>query len=97
MASEPVRHKERSEEEQKDLITRLNKIEGQVRGIRKMIEDGRYCVDILTQVSSVKSALNAFNKELLTSHLKSCVADDIRAGKDDAVEELCELLKKQMK
>lgn len=97
MADKPVRHKERSEEEIKDLVTRLNRIEGQVRGIRKMIEEGRYCVDILTQVSSVKSALNAFNKELLESHIKSCVVEDIRGGKEDAVDELCELLKKQMK
>ena len=62
-----------------------------------MIADDRYCVDILMQVSSVQSALNAFNKELLSSHIKSCVVDDIRNGKDEAVDELCELLKKTMK
>ncbi|MBE6104369.1 MAG: metal-sensing transcriptional repressor [Erysipelotrichaceae bacterium] len=91
------RHKQRSEEEIKALTTRLNKIEGQIRGINKMIADDRYCVDILMQVSSVQSALNAFNKELLSSHIKSCVVDDIRNGRDEAVDELCELLKKTMK
>ncbi len=91
------RHKQRSEEEIKSLSTRLNKIEGQIRGINKMITEDRYCVDILMQVSSVQSALNAFNKELLSSHIKSCVVDDIRNGKDEAVDELCELLKKTMK
>ncbi|MBR2826838.1 MAG: metal-sensing transcriptional repressor [Erysipelotrichaceae bacterium] len=91
------RHKQRSEEEIKSLTTRLNKIEGQIRGINKMITEDRYCVDILMQVSSVQSALNAFNKELLSSHIKSCVVDDIRNGKDEAVDELCELLKKTMK
>ena len=91
------RHKQRSEEEIKSLTTRLNKIEGQIRGINKMITEDRYCVDILMQVSSVQSALNAFYKELLSSHIKSCVVDDIRNGKDEAVDELCELLKKTMK
>lgn len=91
------RHKQRSEEEIKSLTTRLNKIEGQIRGINRMIADDRYCVDILMQVSSVQSALNAFNKELLSSHIKSCVVDDIRNGRDKAVDELCDLLKKTMK
>ena len=91
------RHKQRSEEEMKSLTTRLNKIEGQIRGINRMIADDRYCVDILMQVSSVQSALNAFTKELLSSHIKSCVVDDIKNGRDEAVDELCELLKKTMK
>ena len=91
------RHKQRSEEEISSLTKRLNKIEGQVRGINKMIADDRYCVDILMQVSSVQSALNAFTKELLSSHIKSCVVDDIRNGNEEAVDELCELLKKTMK
>ena len=91
------RHKQRSDEEISSLTKRLNKIEGQVRGINKMIADDRYCVDILMQVSSVQSALNAFTKELLSSHIKSCVVDDIRNGNEDAVDELCELLKKTMK
>ena len=89
--------KERSEEEFKDLIHRLNRIEGQVRGVKKMLEEDRYCVDILTQVSAINSALNSFNKVLLAEHIKSCVVDDIRAGKEEAVDELCATLQKLMK
>ena len=84
--------KERSEAEYKKLIHRLNRIEGQVRGIRNMVEEERYCVDILNQVSAVQAALNSFNKELLANHIHSCVVEDIRAGKDKAVDELCETL-----
>ena len=91
------RRKQRSEKERKDLITRLSRIEGQVRGIKNMVEEERYCVDILNQVSAVQAALNSFNKELLANHIHSCVVDDIRAGKDDVVEELCETIKKMMK
>ena len=91
------RKKLRSEAEIRDLTTRLSKIEGQVRGIRKMIEDDRYCVDVLMQVSSVQSALNAFNKQLLSSHIRSCVVEDIRNGTETAVDELCELLRKTMR
>ncbi len=87
----------RREEEKKSLKVRLNRIEGQIRGIRAMIEEDRYCVDVLMQVSSVQAALNAFNKELLASHIRSCVVDDIKAGNEQAVDELCELLKKTMK
>ena len=92
-----AKHKVRNEAEKKDLTTRLSRIEGQIRGIRKMIEDDRYCVDVLMQVSAVQSALNAFNRQLLSSHIKSCVVDDIKSGNDAAVDELCELLKKTMK
>ena len=91
------RTKERSEKEYRDLINRLNRIEGQVRGIRAMVEDDRYCVDILTQVSAIQAALNGFNKELLARHIKTCVSEDIREGNEEAVDELCELLKKLMK
>ncbi len=87
----------RREEEKKKLTVRLNRIEGQIRGIRSMIEEDRYCVDVLMQVSSVQAALNAFNKELLASHIRSCVVDDIKAGNEQAVDELCELLKKTMR
>lgn len=87
----------REMEEQKALVTRLNRIEGQIRGIRNMIETDRYCVDVLMQVSAVQSALNAFNRELLSSHIKSCVADDIKAGNETAVDELVELLQKTMR
>lgn len=92
-----VKHKLRADSEKKALMTRLAKIEGQVRGVKAMVEDDRYCVDILTQVSAIQAALNSFNKELLARHIKSCVADDIREGNEEAVDELCELLKKLMK
>lgn len=89
--------KERSEAEYKRLIHRLNRIEGQVRGIRGMVENSAYCTDILVQVSAVTAALNAFNKELLANHIRTCVSDDIRAGKDETVEELVNTLQKMMK
>ena len=89
--------KERTEKEFKDLIHRLNRIEGQIRGIRGMVEDGRYCTDILVQVAAVNAALNSFNKKLLENHLKTCVVRDIREGKDDTVDELMETLGKLMK
>ena len=94
---ENIKHKARSKDEIKDLTVRLNRIEGQIGGIKKMIEDDRYCPDILTQVSAVQSALNSFSKVLLSSHIHSCVVNDIRSGNDDVVDELCELLKKMMK
>ena len=89
--------KERSEEERKKLINRLNRIEGQVRGIRGMIEKDAYCTDVLVQVAAVNAALNAFNKELLASHIKTCVAEDIRAGHDETIDELVNTLQKLMK
>ena len=89
--------KVRDEKEYKDLIHRLSRIEGQVRGIREMVESDRYCVDILTQVSAIQSALNSFNKVLLSSHIKSCVVEDIRQGKEGAVDELCKTIQKLMK
>ncbi len=91
------KHKPRTPEQVKALINRLNRIEGQICGIKKMIEDNRYCPDVLIQVSSVQASLNSFNKELLSAHIKSCVVDDIREGNDEVVDELCELLKKTMK
>lgn len=92
-----VRYKHRDEDEKRKLMIRLNKIEGQVRGVKSMVEEDRYCVDILTQVSAIQAALNSFNKELLQRHIKSCVCEDIKSGKEEAVDELCELLKKLMK
>lgn len=89
--------KERSEEEYKSLINRLNRIEGQIRGIKGMVEKDAYCTDILVQVSAVNAALNAFNKELLSNHIKTCVAEDIRNGKDETVDELVATLQKLMK
>lgn len=91
------RKKHRQEAEYQDLLKRLNRIEGQVRGVKKMLEEDRYCVDILTQVSAVQAALNSFNKELLARHIKTCVSEDIKEGNEEAVDELCELLKKLMK
>jgi len=85
---ENVKHKQRDEQEKKALMTRLSRIEGQVRGIRAMVEDDRYCVDILTQVSAIQAALNGFNKELLARHIKTCVSEDIREGNEEAVDEL---------
>lgn len=89
--------KHRSEEESKALLNRLSRIEGQVRGIRRMVETDCYCTDILTQVSAVQAALNAFNRELLASHIRTCVADDIRSGKDETIDELVATLQKLMK
>ena len=89
--------KERSEEEYKKLIHRLNRIEGQIRGIRGMVENDAYCTDILIQVSAVNAALNAFNKELLANHIRTCVADDVRIGKDEKIDELVNILQKLMK
>ena len=92
-----ARKKERSPEEIKKLIHRLNRIEGQIRGIRGMVEAGAYCPDILVQSSAVTAAVNAFNKELLASHIRTCVAQDIRSGKDDVIDELLATLQKLMK
>lgn len=89
--------KVRGDEEYKDLIVRLNRIEGQVRGVKNMVEQNAYCTDILVQVSAITAALNSFNKELLANHIKTCVADDIKNGKDETVDELLDTLKKLMK
>ena len=91
------RHKDRTPAEHKALLNRLSRIEGQVRGIRGMVENSAYCPDILTQVAATSAALNAFTKELLASHIRSCVADDIRAGHDEAIDELVQTLQKLMK
>ena len=92
-----MRIKERSEEEYADLIHRLNRVEGQIRGIKGMIEKNAYCVDILNQVSAANSALNSFTRVLLENHIRSCVTEDIRDGKDDKLEELLATLQKLMK
>ena len=89
--------KERSKEEYTDLIHRLNRIEGQIRGIKGMVEKDSYCIDILNQVAAVNAALNSFNKVLLSNHIRTCVTEDIRQGKKEAVEELLLTLKKVMK
>lgn len=89
--------KVRTQKEYKDLTNRLSRIEGQVRGIKKMIEEDAYCTDILTQVSAVQAALNSFNKVLLANHIRGCVADDIREGKEEVIDELVTTLQKLMK
>ncbi len=89
--------KDRPEKEYKDLMNRLSRIEGQVRGVRRMVEEGAYCPDILIQVSAVNAALNSFNKVLLANHIRSCVADDIRDGKDETIDELVTTLQKLMR
>ena len=88
---------DRSEEERKKLINRLNRIEGQIRGIRGMVESDAYCADILVQSAAVNAAVNAFNKELLASHIRGCVTRDIREGKDEVIDELVTTLQKLMK
>lgn len=87
----------RAEKEMRDLTNRLSRIEGQIRGIRGMIERDAYCVDILTQVAAANAALNAFTKALLAEHIKTCVAQDIREGRDETVDELVNTLQKLMK
>lgn len=89
--------KERSEKERRNMLNRLNRIEGQVRGIKKMVENDVYCPDILIQVSAVNAALNSFNKVLLAEHIRTCVAEDIKEGKDETIDELVLVLQKLMK
>lgn len=89
--------KERSEEEVKRLVNRLSRVEGQIRGIRGMVERSAYCPDILAQVAAANAALNAFGKELLAEHIRTCVAQDIRTGKDETIDELVATLYKLMK
>ena len=89
--------KERPETEYKKLINRLNRISGQINGIKKMVENDAYCTDILIQVAAVNAALNSFNKELLGEHIRTCVADNIKNGNDEVVDELVKTLQKLMK
>lgn len=94
---EEKRVKHRTDSEYKDLMNRLARIEGQVRGVKKMVEEERYCIDILIQVGAINSALNAFSKELLTEHIKTCVVNDIKEGDGSKVDELCDTIKRLMK
>ena len=91
------RRKERSGQEMRDLTNRLSRIEGQIRGIRGMVEKDAYCPDILTQVAAASAALNSFTKVLLASHIRTCVAHDIREGRDETIDELVTTLQKLMK
>lgn len=89
--------KERTPEEYRALIHRLNRVEGQIRGIRGMVEESAYCVDILNQVAAAQAALNAFSRELLANHIHTCVAEDIRQGKDETIDELVQTIQRLMK
>lgn len=89
--------KERADKEYKDLLNRLSRIEGQVRGLKRMVEENAYCTDILVQVAAVNAALNSFNKVLLANHIRTCVAQDIRDGKEETIDELVATLQKLMK
>lgn len=91
------RIKERSDDEKKKLVNRLNRIEGQIRGVKNMLETDVYCTDILIQMSAISAALNSFNKELLARHIRTCVATDIREGRDDSMEDLLKTIQKLMK
>ena len=87
----------RSEEERKKLIHRLNRIEGQIRGICRMVERNAYCTDILTQCAAVNAAVNAFNRDLIASHIKGCVVRDVREGHEEVIDDLLAALQKLMK
>lgn len=87
----------RSQEEFKKLINRLNRVEGQVKGVKNMLMQNAYCPDILIQVSAITSALNSFNRELLSNHIKSCVVDDVKNGNEETIDELLFTLQKLMK
>ena len=89
--------KTKERKEYRDLINRLSRIEGQVRGVKRMVEEDVYCTDILIQVSAVNAALNSFNKVLLANHIRTCVAEDIRQGKEETIDELVATLQKLMK
>ena len=91
------RKKKRTQEEKDALVRRLKLAEGQIRGIQKMLEDDAYCPDIRIQVSAVSAALNSFNRELLACHIRSCVSEDIRSGRDEAIDEFVKVLQKLMK
>ncbi len=91
------RTKERSPEEYKSLVNRLSRIEGQIRGIRGMLDRNAYCPDILAQAAAANAALNAFSRELLSSHIRSCVVNDVRAGNDEVIDELLDTLQKLMR
>ena len=91
------RKKIRDEAEKRALINRLNRIEGQIRGIRAMVENDAYCPDVLTQASAAAAALNGFSRAMLEEHIRTCVAEDVRQGKDDTLDELLDTIRKWMK
>ena len=91
------KHKDRTDEEVRRLTHRLSRIEGQIRGLKEMLQSDAYCIDILVQVSAATAALNSFSKELLSTHIKTCVAENIRSGNNEVVDELVCVLQKLMK
>ena len=91
------KHTLRAQEEKKKLLNRLRRIEGQVRGLQAMVEADAYCNDVLTQSAAVNAAINAFNRELLSDHIRTCVVDDIRGGNDETIDELLKTLQKLMR
>ena len=91
------KHTERSEDERKKLINRLNRIEGQIRGIKAMVERNAYCPDILVQSAAVNAAINSFNKDLIASHIHNCVVRDVKEGNEEVIAELVETLQKLMR
>ena len=91
------KHKDRTDEEVRRLTHRLSRIEGQIRGLKEMLQSDAYCIDILVQVSAATAALNSFSKELLATHIKACVAENIRNGNNEVVDELVCVLQKLMK
>ena len=93
----PARKKARGESERRDLMNRLKRIEGQVRGLQRMLEEDAYCPEILTQASAANSALNSFCRVLLAAHIRTCVAEDLRSGREGTVDELMDTLQKLMK
>jgi len=92
-----VKTKVRDGKEYRRLVNRLNRIEGQVRGVRRMVENDAYCIDILTQVSAINSALSSFNRELLSNHIKNCVADGVKNGDEEVLDELIQIIERFMR
>ena len=91
------RSKHRGEDEKKELMKRLNRVEGQIRGIKRMLEEDAYCIDIINQVSAAGCALDSFTKVLLATHIKTCVAEDVKEGSDEKLDELVKTLQKLMR
>ncbi|PKN78722.1 MAG: CsoR family transcriptional regulator [Candidatus Cloacimonetes bacterium HGW-Cloacimonetes-1] len=91
------RHAKHSEELKAKMINRINRIEGQVRGVKKMLEQNVYCDDIITQISAAKSALNSLSQVLFEAHLNSCIVEQIRSESPDIMEELQQTIRKMLK
>lgn len=89
--------KERTDDERKRLTNRLNRISGQINGLKKMVEQNAYCTDVLIQVAAANAALNSFGRELLAEHIRTCVADNIKSGNDEVIDELIDTLQRLMK